>query len=224
MIDFILASQNLPFTIALTIMLIISFLEGVTSVLGAGISHLLDSILPEVSFDLDVDFDGPDIDTPGGVYKFLGWLRLGQVPALVLFVIFLTSFGTGGLVIQSVFHQYMGFLLPGLLASAAALFVSIPCVRLFGGVLARIMPKDETEAVSEESFIGRIAVITLGKAKKGMPAQAKLKDEHGQTHYIMVEPDRENVVFEQGAPVLLVSQSGAVFKAIVNESNALVDH
>lgn len=85
------------------------------------------------------------------------------------------------------------------------------------------MPKDETEAVSTDSFVGRIALITLGKAEKGNPAQARLKDRFGKSHYIMVEPETEDVVFEQGEQVLLITKSSAVFLAIKNTKDVLID-
>jgi hypothetical protein len=83
------------------------------------------------------------------------------------------------------------------------------------------MPKDETEAVSEKSFIGLVAVVTTGKAGMGSPAQGKLTDRYGQAHYVMIEPDEAGEEFLQGAEVLLVSRHGATFKAIRNTSAAL---
>ena len=85
------------------------------------------------------------------------------------------------------------------------------------------MLRDETESVSEKTFIGRIAVVTLGKARVGSPAQAKLRDQHGQTHYVMVEPDQPGEEFPAGTDVLLVRQVGAVFKSIRNTRSVLVD-
>ena len=116
-----------------------------------------------------------------------------------------------------------GYLLPGFAAAVMVFFISLPFVRMFGGLLARIIPKDETDAVSEDSFIGRTATITLGRASKGSPTRAKLTDHHGTTHYIMVEPDIDDEIFEQGSSVLLVSRVGAVFKAIRNTSVVLND-
>lgn len=83
------------------------------------------------------------------------------------------------------------------------------------------MSMDETDAVSEKTFIGRVAKITLGKAEINSPAQAKLKDEHGQNHYIMVEPDIQGDVFETGRLIILVSRVGTIFKAISNDKPAL---
>lgn len=225
--EFIFAQQNTPFAVALALMFLIALMEGVTTFLGAGLSGLLDSLLPEMDFDLDVDLDvdadidAPDIHTGSALTKILGWLRFGQVPALVVLVIFLTSFGLIGYILQACSGELIGRMLPALPASAIAVIGALPFVRIGGGILARVMPKDETDAVAEKTFIGLVAVITLGTAQSGKAAQGKLKDRHGQTHYIMIEPDEAEEEFIQGTEVLLVRQQGAVFRAIRNTSAVL---
>lgn len=216
---FLLAGENLPFTVALTVMLAIAVLEGVTSLLGMGISEMIDSVLPDIEFDIDA----PDIDDPGVMTRFLGWLRVGEVPLLMLLVIFLTAFGLLGLALQAAASDLFGTPLPAMLAAIIVILPSLPLVRGFGGLLARIMPKDESEAVSSTSFIGRVAVITTGTARSGSPAEAKLKDRYGHTHYVMVEPDAKGEVFESGSEVLLVSRDKVVFRGIANPSSALSD-
>lgn len=221
MITFLLASPNMPFTVALAVMLIIAFLEGVSTLLGAGIFSFIDSLLPDL--DIDADMDSPDFEASGLFSKLLSWLRIGEVPVIMLLVIFLTAFGLIGLGLQSFAQRTLGSLLPGSFASIPAVLLGFPIVRLCGGILGKFMPKDETEAVAETSFIGRIAVITLGNASPGNPAEAKLRDKFGQTHYVMVEPDVSDERFENGTQVVLVRQQGATFKAIRNKSDALVD-
>jgi hypothetical protein len=219
MINFILAGQNLPFAVAITLMLLIALIEGVTTVFGMGLSSILDSLMPEL--DIDVDIDGADVQPSSPLTKLLSWLRIGQVPVLVLLVIFLTAFGLLGFGIQSVATRLYGSFLPALPAMAGAIALALPFVRLLGGMLARIMPKDETEAVTEKSFIGLVAVITTGTSKPGSPAQGRLSDRYGQSHYVMIEPDTATEAFPQGTEVLLVSQQGATFRAIRNTSEAL---
>lgn len=218
MLNFILASENLPFSIALAIMFCIAALEGVGALLGFGFSALLESVLP----DLDLDIDGPDVDSATTLSHFISWLRIGKVPFLILVIAFLTSFGIAGFALQQTILGLTGRLMPNWLAVVPAFLLALPCVRVFGGVFAKIVPQDETEAVSEGSFIGRVAVITLGTAKVGSPAEARLKDEHQQSHYIMVEPDNENESFETGTVVLVVDKTGTVFKAIRNQNKSLM--
>lgn len=229
--EFIFANQNTPFAVSLSLMFLIALLEGITTLLGAGLSGVLDSLLPEMDMDLDVDVDvdmdvDVDVDAPhiphgSALTRILGWMRFGQVPALVLMVIFLTAFGLIGYILQSVVLDIFGHMLPALPASGLAFLCAIPFVRVGGGILAKIIPKDETDAVAEQSFIGLIAVITLGTAKSGSAAQGKLKDRFGQTHYIMIQPDDSEESFPQGTEVLLVRQEGAVFRAIRNTSAVL---
>lgn len=217
MIEFISASENFPFSLALAVMIGIALLEGITSLLGAGFSHLLDTLIPE--HDLHADVSALEAANP--LSKLLGWLRIGQVPILMLVVIFLTAFGLLGLGFQAFVKSATGALLPGWIAAIPVFLGSLPFVRVLGGLLERLMPKDETEAVSDESFVGRMATITLGTAKQGSPAQAKVKDQHGYSHYIMVEPDSKETEFVQGQEVLLVRKQGPTFQAIENTNEIL---
>lgn len=209
MIEFLLNPANSPFSVSLTVMLFIALLEGITALLGSGIFAFIDSLLP----DIDLDMDAPDLDHSGYFTKTLAWMGIGKVPVVVLLVLFLTAFGLFGLFLQFLVRTLTGFMLPALFASLPAVVCAVAAVRICGRILAKIIPQDETEAVCEESFVGRTAVITLGQAARSKPAQAKLQDTHGQTHYVMVEPDSPEVVFQQGQTVLLIERNGAVFYA-----------
>lgn len=239
MLDFLLAGGNLPFTVALGFMLGIALLEGTMTLLGAGLSNVIDSFLPEsldaadVDVDADADADMPghsggadaghaEIESVSAISRLLGWLCVGRVPVLVLLVVFLTVFGLAGLLVQAVVEGVSGMLLPGILAAVPAMLVAVPSVRMIGGGIARLVPKDETAAVSTDTFIGRVATITLGKASRGNPAQAKLHDAHGQAHYVMIEPDDEEI-FEAGDQVILIERNGSRFNAIRNTNAALID-
>ncbi len=215
-----LASANFPFTISLMVMLIIALLEGVTTLLGSGIFSFLDSLLPDI--DMDIDMDAPNLDQAGHFTKFLAWIKIGEVPAIVLLVLLLTSFGLFGLAIQLLVQATAGFLLPALLVSFPAFFLALIVVRTCGTILSKVIPKDETDAVSEETFVGRLAVITIGRASVGNPAQAKLQDAFGQTHYIMVEPDCRESTFQQGQTVLILQRNGSIFQATDQVPDCLV--
>jgi len=219
MIELLTAEPNLAFTTALVLMMAIALLEGLATMGGVGMSAFLDGFLPDTS--LDVDLDG--LHAPTASLRLLGWLQIGRVPVLILLIIFLTAFGLIGLFIQSVTLKLAGAMLPALVAAVPATIASLPVVRVLGCVLAKIIPKDETTAVSKQTFIGRVAVVTLGTAKTGEPAQAKLRDQFGRAHYVMVEPDIEGEVFTTDTPVLLIKRTGAVFRAIRNTAGVLVD-
>ena len=57
--------------------------------------------------------------------------------------------------------------------------------------------------------VGDSGTIVLGEARRGAPAQARVRDAHGRTHYLMVEPDLDDEVFDEGAQILIVRKAGA---------------
>lgn len=228
MVDFLLHPSNSPFIIALGVMLVFTVIEVISASLGMGLSEMVDSVLPEFDADIDADISADlDAGEPAGgtdsLVKILAWFRVGEVPVIMLFIVFLTGFGLSGLFIQYVAVSIMSKAIPIPIAAGGAIFASIPTVRFCGGLLGKYMPKDETYAVSEKSFYGLVATLTLGTAKAGQPAQAKLHDKHGQTHYILVEPDNSEEQFDQEQQVIIVSQIGAIFKVIDVSSSAMTD-
>jgi hypothetical protein len=136
----------------------------------------------------------------------------------MLLVVFLLHFGLLGLLLQMLSLQYVGRYLPSSCAALPALLLSIPGVRLGGGLLRKLMPRDETTAVSAESLLGRVAIITQGTARVGLSAEAKVRDHFGYTHYLQVEPDDAAERFAQGSEVLLISRQGSIYKVVLNPS------
>jgi hypothetical protein len=195
------AQETWPFGAALLLMLALFIIEGAGLILSASPSHWLDGLIPE---------------PPEGAGGSLGWLHLGKVPFLILLSIFLAGFAMSGYAIQAFSKALLGSLLPAWMVSFPSLLAGLSLVSGLGGLIARIMPTDETSAVSEQSLIGRAGIVTQGIACRGMAAQAKVRDIHGRAHYVMVEPDLEADTFEEGAAVLLVKKSGAKYHGIRN--------
>jgi membrane protein implicated in regulation of membrane protease activity len=203
-----------PFSIALTIMGLIVALEVVGLLFGAAFSELVDAALPDV--DADFDLDGGD-----AVGKLLAWLYVGKVPALILLAVFLAAFGLVGLAVQNAAFTAFGAPAPLFIAAPLAFVASMPVTRFVAAAVSRILPREESDAVSAETFIGRIATVIRGEARRGTPAEAKVADGKGLTHYILVEPEDAQSSFREGAEVLLTAQSGAVFRAIINTNLSL---
>lgn len=215
-----------PFTIALAIMLVIALMEGVGLLFGLALSGLVDNLLPDFDFDADIDLPDTEVDLvadAGPFTQFLSWLSVGKVPVLILMIAFLTAFGLVGLFIQQVADSILGSALPAGVAVLPALALSLPLTRYMGRGLGHIMPKEETEAVSQSSFVGKVAIVTQGIAKRGLPAQAKVKDVHGLTHYVFVEPLEDEAEYSTGSELLLIKQSGSRFLATANQHDSLSD-
>ena len=191
MLDFFLASQNIPFASAIVLMLLIGGLQ------AAGLGDIeADSDLPEAS-------DG-----------LLAMLGLGRLPLLLWLALFLMVFGLLGYSGQQLWQSLTGNMASAWLAGPVAFAVSLPITGAAARVLARVMPQDETTAVGIDSLVGRFATVQTGTASPGNAARARVTDIHGRPHFVMVEPDNTDQVLHEGEDILLVRREGETFKAI----------
>ncbi|OUY05971.1 YqiJ family protein [Acinetobacter populi] len=213
--EFITQPANLWFSVALTIMLMLGILEIINLFVG-GISDWLDQLLPESLADHAIPDIHLDATSTGAFVQFLTWLYIGRVPVLMWLVVFLASYGVAGLILQHIWLVIFNQYLVAWLAGIVVFFLVLPIVRYVSMGLYRILPKDFTTAIYSDELIGSVAQIVIGEARQGYPAQAKLKDQFGQTHYIMVEPDQDQVL-KQGHEILLVSKHNTIFKAILKD-------
>lgn len=199
-IDMFLDPNNLPFTVALVVALSIGILELISLLLG-GITDWFDTIIPEKEIG---DISG---------FSVMDYLCIGKIPFLMWLVVFLTSYGLCGLIFQSILNLHV------LLAGFIVLFISIFPTRYISLILQKVIPQDETTALYSESFIGSVATIVVGEARKNFPAQAKFKDIHNQTQYVMVVPLLDDEIHVTGEQVILYELLGSnTFKAIKKES------
>lgn len=177
----------------------------------------------DIDFDADVDFDldlDADVDvaadisvgeTTKGPLGILDWIGIKEVPVLIWLVSFLSFFGLTGLILQSVSFGIFGGLIPGLIASILVLFPAMRGAKFLASTLATIMPKHESSAVSKRFLGGHHGTITQGTAKRGKPAEAKIKDRHGNTHYLRVEPLDDKDEIPQGRSVHVIRKRNGMF-------------
>jgi len=200
------AAETWPFTVATFLVLLVAIIEGAAMLIGASLSEWLQHALPDPWDAAHGPFD-----------DLLGWLHVGRVPVLVLLVLFLAGFALAGFALNIVVHRIAGIWVPPLISAPLALCAALPAVRVLGAGLARLIPSDQTYAVSFDSLIGRVATVVNGTARRGYPAQARVENEHGQNIYVMVEPDADGLAFKRGERVLLKARiSGSRFAGEIN--------
>jgi Protein of unknown function (DUF1449) len=200
------AAETWPFVVATLVLVLITAVEGIALLAGLSAFHWLEHLAAY----------SPTAEH-GTLDKGLGWLHLGRVPVLALLVLFLAAFALTGFAANLVVHRLFGSWLPVWISIPIALVAALPSVRLLGTGVARLVPADETFAVTLDSLVGRVATVLGGTARQGYPAEAKVLNQHGQTLYVMVEPDMADGVFEAGTSVLLVRQvAGNRFAGIPN--------
>lgn len=154
---------------------------------------------------------GPAQVSGGGV---AGWLGFGQVPAVLWLAGMLTAFGIAGYVLQLVLASATGLLLPAWAAALLALPPAVVAGRWFARGLARIVPKTESSAISRRSLGDRVGVVVQGTARRGRPAQARVRDGHGNLHYVRIEPIDDDGEIAAGTEIIILSGRTSVLKAI----------
>lgn len=197
-----LTPAYLPFAIAFFMMIGIGLIEAV----GMGLGHL--------DLSADVGADGQS-----GVLDWLG-LR-GELPILMWLTSLLGCFTLAGVALQQGVSTYSGAPLGWPLACVGAL--------IGGGLLnvgaahglARIMPGYESSVISTNDLLRRRGTILEGAARRGSPARAKVVDQHGQAHIIMVEPHDDLTVIRAGERALLVRREGQLFFALAEDDSLL---
>jgi len=196
MFDPFFAPENVIFSAALLLMLLIGAVQAV------GLAGDMDA-------DLHADADG-DV---GVADALLAWAGIGRVPFLMWLVIFLALFGSLGIGLQQLMTALTGGPGTNLLMVPLTAITTVPLAGGAARVVARILPGLETTAIERDELVGRYAEISIGTARVGHPARARVTDIHGQPHQIMVEPDSDDQVFQAGENVLLVKREGDIFKA-----------
>ncbi|MDX8348667.1 YqiJ family protein [Cognatiyoonia sp. IB215446] len=226
MLTTFLTPEAAPFSIALSVVAGLFMLEIIALILGGSVLAA-GSDAPDVDIDMDADFDvdldaefdvdaemdveidAPDTDiAPSGM---LGWLGLKDAPFMIWLVSFLTIFGLSGLVILQAGTALTGLALPLIATVPAATLISAYCTRFIAAVVAAIMPKTESTAMRTRFLGGHHGVITQGTARRGRPAEAKIKDRHGNIHYLRVEPLEDDVEIPQGRDVHVIRKRDGMF-------------
>lgn len=209
--DLLTHPSNIVFSISLMLCLFIGALELILLLFG-GSSSFIDQFLPDSL--VDVDHADISIEHTDGIFtQLLEWLYLGKVPLLIWLIIFLTVYSLTGLLIQDIFFHLTEHYLSAWIIAPMCLFLCMPLVRTSAALISKIIPKDETTAIHSDELIGRTAQIILGQATQNSPAQAKVKDQFGQTHYVLVEPELD-IIFYQGQDVILTQRTKIGFQAI----------
>lgn len=205
---------NLFFSVSLVLMLLLGLFEGLLLIIGASSQGFLDQFIPNSLFNAT----HPDFSIESDhnfLVQFLDWLYLGRIPVLIWLIIFLTTYSLFGFFVQAIFYFFTENYFALWLIAPACLILCMPIVRFVSSTIAKILPKDETTAIHSDQLIGLTAKIIMGEAKLNYPAQAKVKDQFGLTHYVMVEPATD-IILQQGQYVILTEKTKIGFQAIPN--------
>jgi hypothetical protein len=199
----LLADHNLPFAVALVLMVLLALLQ------AFGLGHVFGD------HDVDADSEGGLAD---GLLLFLG---IGRVPFMIWLASFLLAFAGLGVGIQALADNLVGAPLDRWLAAVLAAGTALPATGVLSRALAFVMPGDETSAVGLDSLVGRRAKILIGRAAAGHPARAQVHDHFGHAHNVMVEPHEAGSEMLEGDEVLLVRRENETFYGVALQERRL---
>lgn len=192
-----LAPEMLPYTVAFAIFGIFALLEVITLLIGLTLFSFLD--------DVFVSSHG-DIDAETSLGGFFAYVNPKEVPLSMVLVSFFFIFSFMGALLQTIFG-----LVPLFVSLPIVLVLTFFLLRYMTTIIGNLLPKETSEVVSTDSFIGKKALLLDPKSKKNLPARAKVQDVYGEIHYIRVEPLSEEDVFYEGEAVLIVEKSNLIF-------------
>jgi hypothetical protein len=197
----LLADHNLPFAAALVLMVLLAIAQAI------GLGDMFGDA------DLDADIDGDAVIHAGPLDALASLFGIGRVPFMVWLALFLFLFSAIGLGIQELADSLTGSALDRWLAAVLAVGGALPVTGALARPLGRLLPHDETTAVTLDTLVGRRATVTDGVARSGSPARARVYDYHGHPHHVMVEPHEASSELHSGDEVLLVRREGNQFYA-----------
>lgn len=186
--------HNLPFAAALGVMLVLALVQ----MFGLG------------DFGDAEAEPGAEAGALDGLTTLLG---IGRVPFTIWLALFLLLFAGLGLGIQALAANLTGGPLDALLAAVFAGGAALPATAVTARPLALVLPQDESTAVTLDQLVGRRACVTDGVARRGSPARARVTDQYGHPHYVMIEPHEADSAIHAGDEALLVRRDGEIFYA-----------
>ncbi len=201
MSDILLAPDVRPFAVAAAIMATLGGIELLSMLVGLSIGELVGH---------DVTVEGDSHTGLGGLFL---WINAGRLPLLILIILALGVFSIEGFLLQGIAHA-VGAAIPVGVAALAAGAGSIPVIRTTSRGIARIIPRDETYAVSDADFVGKVAVVSVGPLDQGLPGRVRLKDVFGNWHTVSARASPSSQALPVGASVLLVDRDAKCFIAI----------
>ena len=209
--DILLAPDVRPFAIAAAIMATLGGIELLTMIVGFSISELIGS-----DFALEADHDG----VGGGLFL---WINAGRLPLLILIILALGVFSIEGFFLQG-FAHIAGTAVPVTLAALLAAALSVPTIRVTSRGIAKIIPRDETYAVNDADFVGKVAEVAIGPLDQGLPGRVRLKDVFGNWHNVPARASPDSTPLPVGASVLLVDRDSKSFIAISAPEDLVTQH
>ncbi|WP_312690863.1 OB-fold-containig protein [Kosakonia sp.] len=193
----LLSEYNSPYLFAISLVIFIGLLEVISLIFGSMLSGIIDTHISD-----------SDFLSSGHIGQALHYLNIGRIPSLIIVCLLAGYFGLLGILIQHGWITLWQTPLTNLLLAPVCFLLACVAVHYTGRAIAPWLPVDESSAITEDRFIGKMAMITGHNATQGSPCEGKFTDEFGQTHYLLLEPEAGHT-FHKGDKVLIICRLSA---------------
>lgn len=192
MLGFLFEHELMPFHLSVLALILLSMAETFGYYIGLRPSTFLKKISPDWL-----------IESPLLQVKF---------SKVLIFVFLLLNFSFAGYFLQlSIFASkqvFAAWYYVVLTALVIAIFFTVFMIHCLDQV---IKPK---VALNQVDLLGRLATVSSGNARPGFSAQARVRDENGQLHYIQVEPEFGELEFQSQIILIRFRKSHYIAKKI----------
>ncbi|MCJ8160732.1 OB-fold-containig protein [Acinetobacter zhairhuonensis] len=162
---------------------------------------------------------------PSQFFKRIIPQRIAEAPLLsvkfskiLILVFLLMNFSFSGYFLQFSYFAQQEKFLPAYYVILPALIIAIFFTVFMIHCLDQVIRPKQIQL--QANLLGRLATISSGNARPGFSAQARVRDEYGQLHYVQVEPEFGELVFQSQIILIRIKHSHYIAKKI-SKSNQL---
>ncbi len=191
--------------LALSLFFIIEVLLIIT---GASFSKAFDK-----NFDIDknVNMGGDDIsfskELDVSMNYDINFFQVGKVPFLVIILSLLVGFSTLGYGVHFLTKNIFDIFLSNYVVVPIATAGSVISTILIAKLLTNVFKVEETYAVNKDVLIGRKGVVLPGMMTNENQVQVKIKNEHGEYHYVLCNTLIDGEVCETNEEVIVLRKN-----------------
>lgn len=189
MLEFVLDIDLIPFHLSLIALVLLSLAEIVGHYFNLKPSAIFKQLFPQRL-----------LDSPLLNVKF---------SKLLIFVFLLLNFSVAGYFLQLALYSKQQSFVPSYYLILPALIIALFFTVFMIHCLDQVIKPQKT--IQHVNLLGRLATISSGNARPGFSAQARVRDEYGQLHYVQVEPEFGELEFQ--AQVILIRQKKSYYIA-----------
>ena len=162
---------------------------------------------------------------PSQFFKRIIPQKIAEAPLLsvkfskILILVFLPmNFSFSGYFLQFSYFAQQEKFLPAYYVILPALIIAIFFTVFMIHCLDQVIRPKQIQL--QANLLGRLATISSGNARPGFSAQARVRDEYGQLHYVQVEPEFGELEFQSQIILIRIKHSHYIAKKI-SKSNQL---